>query len=90
MIQPDKIETVVKTAHRRFEGVVLVARGDKTINVLVEGKRMHPKYRKQYSRSRKYLVHDAANVAKVGGKVLFEECRPLSKTKRWRLVKVLI
>lgn len=89
MIQSNEIKTGIKTAHRQFDGVVLVARGDKTINVLVEEKKMHPKYRKQYSRSRKYLVHDAANIAKVGGKVLFEECRPLSKTKRWRLVKVL-
>ena len=79
----------IKVTHRSFEGKVLVARGDKTINVLVESKIMHPKYRKQYLQSRKYLAHDENNLAKVGDKVLFEECRPLSKTKRWRLVKVL-
>lgn len=89
MIQSDEIKTVVKAARRQFEGIVLVARGDKTINVLVEKKRMHPKYRKQYSRSRKYSVHDAVNIAKVGDKVLFEECRPLSRQKRWRIVQVL-
>lgn len=81
--------TKAKITRRSFEGKVLVARGDKTINVLVESKIMHPKYRKQYLQSQKYLVHDAANAAKVGDKVSFEECRPLSKTKRWRLVKVL-
>lgn len=78
----------IKTMHRHFEGVVLAARGDKTISVLVENKIMHPKYRKQYLQSQKYLAHDAENLAKVGDRVLFEECRPLSKTKRWRLVKV--
>lgn len=89
MIQSDDIKIRAKAARRQFEGIVLVARGDKTINVLVEEKSMHPKYRKQYSRSKKYSVHDAANIAKVGEKVLFEECRPLSKQKRWRIVKVL-
>lgn len=81
--------TAAKARSRHFEGRVLAARGDKTINVLVESKIMHPKYRKQYLQSQKYLAHDAQNLAKVGDKVLFEECRPLSKTKRWRLVKVL-
>ena len=72
-----------------FEGEVKVARGDKTLNILVEYKRMHSKYRKQYSCSQKYSVHDEKNLAKIGDRVIFEECRPLSKTKRWRLVKIL-
>lgn len=72
--------------HRRFTGVVVTAPGQKTISVRVEMRREHPKYRKQYTLSRKYAVHDETNQAKVGQVVTFEECRPLSRTKRWRLV----
>ncbi len=72
--------------HRRFTGVVVTAPGQKTVSVRVEMRREHPKYRKQYTLSRKYAVHDEKNEAKVGQVVTFEECRPLSRTKRWRLV----
>ncbi len=72
--------------HRRFTGVVVTAPGQKTISVRVEMRRENAKYRKQYSVSRKYAVHDENNEAKVGQVVTFEECRPLSRTKRWRLV----
>lgn len=72
--------------HRHFTGVVVTAPGQKTISVRVETRRENAKYRKQYSVSRKYAVHDENNEAKVGQVVTFEECRPLSRTKRWRLV----
>ena len=75
--------------HRRFVGKVVRVSGDKTIAVEVSTKVMHPKYRKQYTQSHVYPVHDEKNTAKVGETVNFEECRPISKRKRWRLVSVV-
>lgn len=86
----DKKETQQMTAnHRRFEGEVVTRSGEQTLRVLVNTKKMHPKYQKQYSVSKKYAVHDPKNEAAVGDRVIFEECRPLSKTKRWRLVQIV-
>ncbi len=82
-------QTTTLVHHRRFNGVVVRAKAAKTIAVRVETKAMHPKYRKQYTQSRTYLVHDEHSVAKVGDAVLFEECRPLSKLKRWRLLSLV-
>lgn len=75
--------------HRRFTGTVVRAKAVKTIAVRVDTKTMHPKYRKQYATSRNYLVHDEKGIAKVGDMVVFEECRPLSKLKRWRLLSLV-
>lgn len=74
--------------HRRFEGVVVSAK-DKTLSVVVTTVKMHPKYSKQYVTTKKYPTHDEKSAAKVGDRVLIEACRPMSKTKRWRLLKVL-
>lgn len=79
----------IAALHRRFEGVVASESENKTIRVKVDTIKTHTKYRKQYTTSRKYAVHDEKGDAHVGDTVLFEECRPLSKTKRHRLVKVL-
>ncbi|MBI2443743.1 MAG: 30S ribosomal protein S17 [Candidatus Magasanikbacteria bacterium] len=75
--------------HRTFQGAVISAKAPKTITVRVDRFRLHPKYHKKYRVSRKYQVHDERGEAKAGQLVTFAECRPLSKTKRWRLVKVL-
>ncbi len=83
------MNTVEKVQHRRFQGEVVSAREHKTIHVLVHITKVHPKYKKQYRQSKKYAVHDENGAAKVGNVVLFEECRPLSKTKRWTLVRVV-
>jgi small subunit ribosomal protein S17 len=69
--------------------VVVSATENKTIHVSVDSIKMNSKYQKQYTTSKKYAVHDEKNEAKVGDAVLFEECRPLSKTKKWRLVSIL-
>lgn len=74
---------------RRLSGLVVGDKMDKTIVVLVIRIKMHPKYKKQYKVSKKYKVHDEKNEAKVGQKVIFEACRPLSKDKRWRLIKIV-
>lgn len=75
--------------HRQFHGTVVTIAEDKTIHVRVESVKMHKKYKKQYSEHKKYAVHDEKNEANVGDVVLFEECRPMSKTKRWRLVNIV-
>lgn len=83
--QPAK-ETMMK---RQLQGEVVGANSQKTIHVVVKTTKIHPKYRKQYSTSKKYAVHDEKGVAKVGDMVCFQECRPLSKTKRWFVVEVV-
>lgn len=81
--------SVKSTLKRQFSGEVVSTKEQKTIHVNVKSIKMNMKYKKQYSTSKKYAVHDENGTAKVGDTVLFEECRPLSKTKRWRVVKVL-
>ena len=74
---------------RRFEGVVVGVKEDKTIHIVVKTITMHPKYKKQYTTTKKYAVHDEHKRAKQNDRVIFEECRPLSKTKRWTLVGII-
>ncbi|NUM25020.1 MAG: 30S ribosomal protein S17 [Candidatus Buchananbacteria bacterium] len=71
---------------RKFEGTVVSDKNDKTIVVAVETAKPHPKYNKRFTSTKKYKVHDPANEFKIGDKVVFEECRPLSKDKRWRVL----
>ena len=77
-----------KAANRQFEGTVVGAHEQKTVRVLVKTMKMHAKYQKQYMTSKKFPVHDEKGESKVGDVVVFEECRPLSKMKRWRLVSI--
>ena len=74
---------------RELIGKVVGASADKTITVLVETYRTDTKYGKRIKYSKKYAAHDEANVAVVGDKVKIIETRPLSKTKRYRLVEVI-
>jgi small subunit ribosomal protein S17 len=71
------------------EGVVTSAAMDKTIIVTVTERVRHMKYKKTVLQTKKLHTHDEANDAKVGDRVRVMETRPLSKTKRWRLVDVL-
>lgn len=75
-----------KAHHRTFSGVVVSKSGDKSIVVKISVMKLHKKYRKHYKESQKYQVHDEKNKYNVGDKVKFIECRPLSKTKRWRVL----
>lgn len=74
---------------RSIQGVVTSDKMDKTITVLVETYKRHPKYGKRVLYIKKFKAHDEENVANVGDVVEIEECRPLSATKRFRLVKVV-
>ncbi len=80
--------TETKTA-RTIPGVVVSARMDKTITVSIVRKVPHPLYRKYVKRITKLHAHDEDNVCEENDKVLIEECRPLSRTKSWRLVRKL-
>ena len=71
-------------------GKVVSAKNDKTITVLVETHKKHPLYGKRVKYSKKYTAHDEKNIAKVGDTVKIRSTRPLSKTKRYELVTVLI
>ncbi len=77
---------VIQSKGRKLVGVVVSAKMQKTIVVRVDRVVMHPKYKKRYAVSKTYKVHDEASTAKVGDSVTFQECRPLSKDKRWRLI----
>ena len=78
-----------KKAKKIQRGVVVSDRGDKTIRVEIEWSYKHPKYGKYLRKTTKFGVHDEKNEAKVGDTVEITECRPMSKTKTWRLVKVV-
>ena len=84
-----EVKPTVKKVFREFVGLVKSTAMTKTITVLVSSVKKHYKYPKSFTVSRKYHVHDEKQAAKVGDTVRFVECRPLSATKRWRLVEIL-
>ena len=70
-------------------GTVVSKSGDKSIRVMLDYKIKHLKYGKYIKRSMKIAVHDPQNLSRVGDLVEIQECRPFSKTKSWRLVKIM-
>ena len=74
---------------REIQGVVIKKSGDKTYSILVERRMMHPRYHKFVKRHKKYLIHDEANSLNIGDFVSAVECRPLSKSKSFRLKSIL-
>lgn len=72
-----------KSPKRTLRGIVVSDKMDKTIVVLVERTKEHPRYRRRYKVSKKYKAHDPNNQYKVGDKVAIEESRPISRDKRW-------
>ena len=72
---------------RVLQGVVVGDKADKTVTVLVERRLMHPVYKKFVRRSKRYHAHDEANQCKLGDVVRIRECRPISKTKNWEIVR---
>ena len=77
------------THKREIQGNVIKIAGDKAISIVVERRVMHPRYHKVVKRFKKYLVHDERNEVKVGDQIIAIECRPLSKTKSFRLKTVV-
>jgi small subunit ribosomal protein S17 len=83
----EKKSEITKTVIRkRFNGIVVSDSADKTIVVRVDRVKAHPKYMKRYTVSKRYQVHDEKNKFKIEDKVEFVECRPYSKSKKWRVI----
>lgn len=78
-----------RNSRKERKGVVVSDKRDKTITVAVERKTQHPKYKRVVKKTKKYTVHDEENICNQGDIVKIMETRPLSKTKRWRLVEVI-
>ncbi len=79
-----------ETTQQKTKYAVVVSKiGDKSIKVQIDYKIKHPMYGKYIKRRTKLGVHDEKNMAGIGDVVEIAECRPISKTKSWRLVKVL-
>jgi small subunit ribosomal protein S17 len=75
--------------NRTLQGRVVGDKMDKSVTVLVERRVKHPIYGKFVRKSTKVHAHDENNECKVGDTVVVEQCRPLSKTKKWRFVKLV-
>ena len=74
---------------RQITGTVIKKAGDKTATVMVERRVLHPRYHKTVKRFKKYLIHDEKNETAMGDTVTAIECRPLSKSKNFRLLEIL-
>jgi len=81
--------TEQKESTRTVTGRVVSDKMNKTITVVVERKVPHPVYGKYVRRSTKLHAHDEQNECKQGDTVMIEQCRPLAKSKTWRLVKIV-
>lgn len=81
--------STTENLQRTLTGTVTSNKMHKSITVLIERRVKHPKYGKIINRSTKLHVHDENNECGMGDVVVIEQCRPISKTKAWRLVKVL-
>lgn len=81
--------TEERNKRKVYRGRVVSDKGDKTISVVVETRVVHPKYGKRVKYSKKYTAHDENNSAKEGDIVHIMETRPLSKTKRFRLLDIV-
>ena len=81
--------TAASNVKRTLTGKVVSDKMDKSITVLIERRVKHPKYGKFVRKSSKIHAHDERNECHEGDVVTIEECRPISKTKAWRLVQVI-
>ena len=79
----------IRNARKVRTGVVVSRMGDKSVTVKINYRKHHPKYGKMMTISKKLHVHDEKNECGVGDTVRVMETRPLSKTKRWRLVEII-
>ena len=78
-----------RTTARQLTGRVVSDKMERTVTVVIERWVTHPLYGKIVTRSKKYHAHDETNECKTGDLVTIEECRPISRTKSWRVLKLL-
>ena len=74
-------------AKKQLIGIVISNKMQKTVVVAVESQKEHPKYKRRYKVHKKYKAHQEHGEYQIGDKVIIEETRPLSKEKRWRVIK---
>ena len=74
---------------RILEGFVVSDKMDKTVVVNVSRRKQHPRYKKVITRHSKYQAHDEVNNCAIGDLVRIQECRPISKSKRWRVIEIV-
>ena len=74
---------------RILQGFVVSDKMDKTVVVNVSRRKQHPLYRKVITRHSKYQAHDEVNTCTIGDLVRIQECRPISRTKRWRVIEIV-
>lgn len=79
----------MKKNRKKLVGIVVSSKMDKTVVVKVERNKLHPKYKKVIKQYKKFYAHDENNEAEEGDKVMILESRPLSKLKRWVVIKIL-
>jgi small subunit ribosomal protein S17 len=89
MTESNEVQTEKRNDRKVREGLVVSDKMDKTIVVALEDRKKHPRYSKIMRSTTKVKVHDEENAAGVGDRVQLMETRPLSATKRWRLVEIL-
>ena len=89
MTESNEVQTEKRNDRKVREGLVVSDKMDKTIVVELEDRKKHPRYSKIMRSTTKVKVHDEENAAGIGDRVLLMETRPLSATKRWRLVEIL-
>lgn len=75
---------------KQLQGAVVSDKMEKTVLVEVERWSYHSKYKKRYLSSKRYKAHDEKKEYKTGDRVIIEECRPISKDKKWRVIKKII
>ncbi len=89
MTESNEVQTEKRNDRKVREGLVVSDKMDKTIVVALEDRKKHPRYSKIMRSTTKVKVHDEENSAGIGDRVLLMETRPLSATKRWRVVQIV-
>ncbi len=74
---------------RKISGQVVSTKMNKTVVVEVERMKEHPKYKRRYKVHKRYKAHDEKGEVRLGNKVEIEECTPISKDKRWKVLKII-
>lgn len=88
--QVDATTTTTKQTRKvQKVGRVVSNKAEKTIIVAVESLKMHRIYKRRYKQTKRFHAHDEENVCQIGDMVRIEECRPMSKLKRWRLIEIV-
>jgi small subunit ribosomal protein S17 len=77
-----------KSSKQQLTGIVVSNKMDKTVVVKVDVRMRHPKYHKSYTKSLKYKAHDEGNACQIGDKVVLESTRPISREKKFTVIKI--